>query len=248
MLRGLYMAGTGMLTQINKMDVISNNLSNVNTNNYKEDELVTSAFHDVLLNRLNDGSTNNNSVGNINYGVYTDEVKTSFEQGSLEHTGDDLDIALQGQGFLTVAAPQGTRYIRGGSFQVNSQGYLATAEGYILMGSNGPVKVDSSNFAIDKAGNVSTANGIINNLNVINFSDTNKLRKEGNSLFNTTAGNNTVPFTGEVVQGSVEHSNVNIIKQMVNMMETNRNYESNQRVAKMFDDSLNKAVNDVGKV
>lgn len=241
------MAGTGMLTQINKMDVISNNLANVNTNNYKEDELITSAFHDVLLNRLNDGSKDN-GVGYINYGVHVDEVKTSFEQGPLEHTGDNLDIALQGQGFLTVVTPQGMRYIRGGSFQVNSQGYLSTPEGYILMGSNGPVQVGSADFTVDKAGNVATANGVVNKLNVINFSDTNSLRKEGNDLFNTTAGSKAVPFAGEVVQGSVEHSNVNIIKQMVNMMETNRNYESNQRVAKMFDDSLNKAVNDVGKV
>lgn len=246
MLRCLYIAGTGMLVQRKKMDVLTNNITNAETTGFKQDALLSRSFNDMLIARLNDPTGYSNTIGPQNTGVHGDDVTTDFTQGSMEQTELTTDLALDGQGFFAVSTPKGERYTRDGSFSVSSTGYLTTSEGYPVQGSNGPVYVGMGKFAVEENGNVSVNGNVTDKLKIVSFQNPAALRKEGSNLFSgagATADNTTV-----IKQGFLENSNVDIAEQMVKMIEVSRTYETNQRMVKMIDDSLGKAVNDVGRV
>src|SRR5690554_6574914 len=125
MLRGLYTAGTGMLTQRKRLDVLANNIADANTHGYKKDRVTLESFSEVLVSRINDGSRiPSNPVGSINYGVHLDQTHTNHYQGQLEYTGEPLDFALTGDGFFAVQTPDGIRYTRNGSFSRDENGFL----------------------------------------------------------------------------------------------------------------------------
>lgn len=242
MLRSLYIAGTGMLVQRKKMDVLTNNITNAETTGYKKDTLLSRSFSDFLIQRMND----NVYIGPQNTGVHTDAMITDFTQGNMEGTDMLSDLALEGQGFFTITTPQGERYTRDGSFSVSSAGYLTTSEGYPVQGNNGPVYVGNGKFAIDEKGNVSVGGTVTGKLKIVSFQNPATLRKEGSSLY---SGTGAVPDDVTTVkQGFVEASNVDIAEEMVKMIEISRTYDTNQRMVKMIDESLGKTVNDVGKV
>ena len=237
MLRSLYASMTGMMTMTRKMDVITNNLSNVNTYGYKKDYLQTISFKDMLLN-----------VGPYSPGIHIDEVVTDFTPEALQETGNPMDIALQGEGFFVVQTPNGQeRYTRGGSGFMDGQGYLTLKKGNRMMGVNGPIQINSSDVSIDKNGNITTDGNYIDTLRTVRCNDNKELRKTGDGLYQNTGGI-IKDFPAEVVQGSLEASNVDVIKEMMDMMEVNRNYESNQRIIKMLDESLGKTVNDIARL
>ncbi len=242
MLRSLYIAGTGMLVQRKKMDVITNNITNAETAGYKKDTLLARSFGDLLITRMND----NQYIGPLNTGVHTDEVITDFTQGNMEQTEMLTDLALQGQGYFTVSTPRGERYTRDGSFAVSSNGYLMTSEGFPVLGNNGPVYVGNGEFGIDEKGNVSVNGKTTDRLRIVSFANPAALRKEGGGLY---AGAGAVrDDTTTVKQGFIESSNVDIAEEMIKMIEVSRSYDTNQRMVKMIDESLGKAVNDVGRV
>jgi flagellar basal-body rod protein FlgF len=162
-IRGLYTGASGMSAQQVRLDAISNNLANVDTDGYKRDVAVHKAFAELLLRRMNDdgvyhqpfGSADRAPVvGKIGTGVESNELFTEFEQGALKETESDFDIALDGKGFFCVMTPQGERYTRSGAFVLGKEGYLETKEGYPVLGENGPINVKANNFQVDKDGNV----------------------------------------------------------------------------------------------
>ena len=163
MIRGLYTGASGMTAQQLRLDALSNNLANVDTDGYKRDVAVHKAFAELLLRRLNDdgeylhpfGSADMAPVvGKIGTGVETNELFTEFEQGALKETQSDFDLALDGTGFFSVMTPQGERYTRSGAFVLGKEGYLETKEGYPVLGENGPIRVKANNFQVDKDGNI----------------------------------------------------------------------------------------------
>lgn len=251
MLRSLYIAATGMLVQRKKMDVITNNITNIETTGYKRDQLISRSFKDMLITRINDPAVVNYStpIGNQNTGVHIDEVSTDFSQGNMEDTGKLTDLALQGPGFFTVSTPGGERYTRDGSFGVNSEGYLVTSDGNYVMGVSGKIRVGTGKFNVSGQG-VVTVNGTpAGKLKIVTFADAKGLRKEGNNLY-ANYNAQTVATTAEtsVKQGYLEGSNVDIAREMVDMISVSRLYDTNQRMVKMLDQSLDKAVNEVGRV
>ena len=251
MLRCFYTAGTGMLAQRDRMDVLANNLTNVETTGYKSDTLITGSFRDMMIERLNDpGAGTNRTVGALGTGTHIDRVVTTFEQGSVEQTNRPLDFALNGDGFFVIDTPQGERYTRDGSFAVNSGGYLVTSEGWDVRGENGRIQVGSDDFTVDGTGNVTNADGeSIAKLRIVSFDDFAGLRKEGGNLYvNAGAGAvRNIPET-MVIQYSLEASNVDVAEEMTRMLTVSRAYQTNQRVFGMLDSSLEKAVNEVGRV
>ncbi len=251
MLRSLYTAATGMLVQRKKMDVITNNITNIETNGYKRDQLISRSFKDMLINRINDPAVVSYStvIGSQNAGVHIDEVATDFTQGNLEDTGRLSDLALQGPGFFAINTPGGERYTRDGSFSVNSEGYLVTADGNYVMGVSGKIRVGTGKFSVSDQG-VVTVNGTpAGKLKIVAFADTAGLRKEGNNLYVNYNTQITAATAGtSVKQGYIEGSNVDIAREMVDMISVSRMYETNQRMVKMLDESLDKAVNEVGRV
>lgn len=251
MLRGLYLSATNMMLQRKKVDVITNNIANMDTTGYKADSLISRSFEDLLLHRVGgtaaDGSV---EVGNMNTGVHIDEVITSFEEGSLEPTDRTADLAISGDGFFAVSTTAGERYTRDGSFTLNSEGYLTTADGNRVAGKSGFIKVTSPDFKVDEKGNVTNADGTnAGTLKIVSFADTTGLKKVGNGLFiNET--NQPVKTADKAVvrQGYLESSNTDITSEMLELMSASRTYETSQRMVKMIDETLGRAVSEIGKV
>ncbi|MDL2237825.1 flagellar hook-basal body protein [Christensenellaceae bacterium OttesenSCG-928-K19] len=252
MLRSFYIAGTGMMTQRSKMDVVINNISNADTVGYKQDQLITRSFPDLLLDRLNDTAiVNQTYVGPQNTGVHVDEIVIDFGTGTIEPTGIETDLAFEGHEnqFFCVLTPDGVQYTRAGNFQVDSEGWLRTQEGYPVLGQGGqPLNVGTNGFVVRSAdGAIIVNEQVIGQLQVVEFADVNALRKVGN--------NNYVPYGGAqpqvvqntgILQGFMETSNVDIAKTVSDMMLTQRVYEASQRILQMTDESIGKTVNDIG--
>ncbi|MCE5236806.1 MAG: flagellar hook-basal body complex protein [Clostridiaceae bacterium] len=253
MLRSIYLSATNMIVQRAKVDVISNNIANTDTTGYKNDKLVSRSFSDMLLSRLDDPAVLRTAerVGSLNTGVHVDELITDFSQGAMEETGEKANLAINGENaFFVVSTPAGDRYTRDGSFHINAEGYLVTSSGNLVQGENGSsVQINAAGFSVDGQGNVLVNGKNVAKLKLVGFSDTAALRKAGDNLFYNYGGATVASATGySVRQGYLEVSNTDIAAQVIDMMSASRSYETSQRVVKMLDESLGKAVNEVGRV
>ena len=261
MIRGLYIASSAAISETKRIDVITNNIANVNTSGFKKDTMITESFPEVLMKRIGEtdfrdivakAPTTNKIgyIGKMNNGIRVDEVFTNFEQGSINTSGNPLDLALQGDGFFSVETPAGERYTRSGEFTLDSEGYLTTKEGYKVQGQNGPIQMDGKNIIINEDGQVFSDGNEIDTLKLVDFNDYKLLKKEGEALYIDASGDvgNMKESEGLILQGSVESSNVNSVKMMVEMITMLRSYEANQKVIKTFDDLLDKSVNEIGRV
>ena len=250
MLRSLYLSATNMLVQRKKVDVISNNIANMDTVGFKSDSLLSRSFEDMLLERVNDPNGLDEGVGPLNTGVHIDEVVTSFADGNLKSTDRRLDLAIAGDGFFAVSTTAGERYTRDGNFAVNGEGYLVTSDGNRVAGTNGFLKVDTANITVDAKGNVTNAEGTsLGTLKIVSFADITGLKKAGNNLFINENNQQAQTAEGvEVHQGVLETSNSDITNEVINMMSASRSFETSQRIVKMIDETLGRAVNDIGKV
>ena len=251
MLRSFYIATTGMLTQRSKMDVIINNITNTDTSGYKKDQVVTRSFEDLLLDRLNDPSILNRGtyVGGQNTGIYVDELVTDFTQGPMEGTGLQTDLAITGDGFFCIQTPEGVRYTRDGNFQVDANGNLLTQDGYYVLGENGGMlNVGTGEFSVKSDGSIFADGRQAGKLLIVQFSDNAILRKAGGNIYYPYNGEQpVVKQNATVEQGMLEGSNLDLGREMAEMLMTNRVYESNQRILRMVDESLSRTVNDIAK-
>ena len=281
MVRGLYTAASGMNVQQNRLDEISNNLANVDLNGYKKDTAIQKAFPEMLIRRMNDngvytfpfGSVDTAPlVGTIGTGVETNEVYTNFEQGALKPTENDFDVALEGNGFMTVQTPQGERLTRNGAFLVNSDGYLVTKSGDFVLGENGPIKLKKNNFVIDEDGTVWQNSTFaaddkrlvsqsenewqniekVDRLRIVDVTRKRYLQKQGNSYWRTTEESGPATVVADarpkVRQGYLEGANVNAVQEMVEMIEVNRAYDANQKTIQTEDALIGKLWDEVVKV
>ena len=189
-------------------------------------------------------------IGTLNDGVRLDRLETNFEQGELFETYNDLDVAIRGKGFFQIETPEGLKYTRDGSFKLNEFNELVTSEGYNVLGLDGPIQIYGDKVAISATGEITVNEEPINQLNIIDIDNIKDLRKAGENLYQIEDGLEieTRPFQGQVEQGFLESSNVDTIKEMVEMMTMFRNYESSQKLIKAYDEILGKAVNDIGRV
>jgi flagellar basal-body rod protein FlgG len=180
-------------------------------------------------------------------GTHNSRVITSFVQGNLEGTERSLDFALEGEGFFVVSTPGGERYTRDGSFSVSSDGYLLSSGGYYVQGQNGRIYVGGDNFAVNEEGSVSVNGAVTDRLRIVRFENAASLRKDGNNLYisgqRPRQDNDT-----KVMQGFLEGSNVDVSGELANMLAVSRSYETNQRVLRMVDGTLEKSVNNVGRI
>ncbi|HEX2365275.1 MAG TPA: flagellar basal-body rod protein FlgF [Bradyrhizobium sp.] len=210
------------------LSVISNNLANVNTNGFKGDQTL---FEEYLAS----GAHEDNFKPADRRVSYVQD-RGSFhdmKQGSLEKTSNPLDVAISGDGFLTVQTAGGERYTRDGNLQVTSTGQLVTNSGEAVLGTSGPIVFQPTDhdITISQDGTVTVLEGasrtdsIRGKLRVVNFADAQKLLKQGNNLFSAPAGAAAQPdLKSTVQQGFVEKSNVNSVVEMSRMIEINRTY------------------------
>lgn len=254
MIRSLYLSGTNMIVQRRRMDVVSNNIANVETAGFKSDKLLSRSFADMMLSRVGDPAilSQRNTVGPLNTGSHIDEVITNFDQGSMMETGRAGDVGLATEGFFVINTADGERYTRDGSFHLDPEGNLLTSDGQTVMGKNGPIKVPnpSAGFIAETSGVIADAEGnMVDQLRVVNFENLEDLRKVGENRFLNYTDQPVLEMEAcEVRQGYLEASNVQMAFEMVDMMQLYRSYETSQRMVRMIDETLQKTVNEVGRV
>jgi flagellar basal-body rod protein FlgG len=255
MIRGLYTSAMGMILQEKRQSNISNNLSNIETNAFKKQEIIARAFDRVeVLNRDN-GSRRLTPIGGMHLGVQVDDLYGDFQQGQLKETNETLDFAIEGTGFFTIQLPDGNiAYTRDGSFKVDGNGYLATKQGYLVMARNPisggleSIPLDRDQVQVDDMGRMTLTNGQVYLLNIVDFPDHQQLRRLGENLYVLDGGQPMVAVDYKIMQGFLERSNVNPLEEMVKMIEVTRSFESNQKAVQSMDETLGKAANEVGKV
>jgi flagellar basal-body rod protein FlgF len=256
MIRGLYTSGWSMLANSRKMDVISNNLANSSTNGFKKDTVVFESFPSVLTKRIYDTPSASNptgKIGTMELGSDVGEVFTYYNQGQMLKTNNNFDLAIQGAdtAFFTVGVTDenGNRkeyYTRDGAFVINQDQKLVTKDGYEVLGENGPIYLEGEQFSVGGDGSIIQNGREVGKLKLRNFADQAVLKKVGANLVEAPEDAENLKFTGLVAQGYLEQSNVNIVKEMVDMISVMRAYEANQKILQAQDGTLEKAVTEVG--
>lgn len=266
MVKGLYTAYTGMMIEQNRMDILSNNLANSDTNGFKKEGSTAVAFEDQLALKIKDTSDYNlpKQLGYVNMGAKIGQTYTDWSQGNFEVTDNQDDIALDGDGFFAVSYTNkndetSVKYTRDGAFVVNTDGYLVTKDGDYVLNQNGAMNSDpgqgnyirldpNADFKVDELGNITQNNQIVARIGVADFEDYNYLQEYGENMYDLVDGGQTIESDAIVTQGTIEKSNVNVVSEMVDMIAISRAYESNQKVIQTIDSTLDKAVNSVGKL
>lgn len=254
MIRGLYTSASGMLAQSTRVDQLANDLANVDTNGYKRDQAVLRTFPQMLLSRIGETPTVRGGAGEIpapmgrppkigylGTGVQVEEIVTNTTQGPFMQTGNNLDLAIGGDGYFVIQTPQGERLTRDGAFNLNSNGVLVTYDGFPVLGESGSLQVQGE-IVVGVDGTIFDDGQIVDRLRIVGATD---VVKRGHNLFT----GNLVP-TGEyqVKQGYLERSNVNAVRTMVELIEATRAYEANQKAIWAQDETLGKAISEVGRV
>ena len=252
MIKGLYTSALGMTTQMKRMDVVANNIANANTTGFKRDTVATQSFSAELARRLDDPATpagrdHDTPMGKMSMGVFVDTVYTDFSTGSLTATGGVYDLALLDSGFFTIATDAGLRYTRDGSFTINAERTLCTKDGYAVQGQSGNITIPDGFVTIAEDGGIYVEGQYVDRLLLADFENPDSLRKAGANLFSTTADSVEKPMTSLVQQGTIENSNINPVREMVEMIALSRAYETNQRMIGIHDTMLGRAVSDIGR-
>ena len=232
-----------------KQENASANAANSTTPGYKFQQIIQQTMNKQDLVTHMGGSKLNrrDEVGGIEFGNQIGSTYRHFEDGGLQQTGNSTDFALQGDGFFTVQTPQGMAYTRNGQFTTNEAGILTTQEGYPVMGrtANGntaPIQV-GQNFSVSENGSIY---GTPFQFLVSNPGNVQTLQSQGETLFTGLGGE--IVGTPNISQGYLENSNISMADMMVDMMQLSREFEANQKILHASDDTLRKAVNELGKI
>ncbi|NWG13351.1 MAG: flagellar hook-basal body protein [Acidobacteria bacterium] len=241
---GLYTAYSGLRAQVTALDRLSNNLANLSTVGFKEGR---SFF--TLLNRTIDARDSTQLSSVINSQVTLAEGAVDEEDGSLLPTGRDLDLALSGNGYLTIDTPRGIRYTRNGRLILGKEGVLSTADGSPVLGENGPIRLGPGKILVNEQGGVYLEGRLVDRLKLAAFSDPSLLQREGKSLlFPAGEQIRAVAPRVQVHQGYLEQSNVNAVASVVGLVEILRHFEAIQKSVQLLMNDINaKAIEKLGR-
>ncbi|GMB09405.1 flagellar basal-body rod protein FlgG [Thermolongibacillus altinsuensis] len=269
MFRGLYTAASGMLSQQSRIEMLTNNIANANTPGYKADQASLRAFPELFMQRLEQPTVptakplsrrNRTPIGTLHTGVYMQELRPNFAQGDLRETGNRTDLALVDGTlptdpyalFFTVQNADGAvRYTRNGHFTLDADGFLTTDEGFYVLDENGDrIQLGSDDFTVLADGTIMQNDEIVARLGVAFAADKHALVKEGNGLFRSENGE--LPQANgqayQIRQGFLERSNVDLSRTMTDMLSAYRAFEANQKILQAYDKSMDKAVNEIGRL
>jgi flagellar basal-body rod protein FlgG len=244
----IYAAASGAQAQRLRLEVLANNLANLSTPGFKEDQPVFRVDEDAPPATDANGAPLDLGTGIRLVPLIPVATRTDFRAGPLQPTGNALDVAIQGDGFFSVQTPAGIRYTRNGSFTLGPEGLLTTADGHPVLGDGGEITVEGGAVVIDANGGVHVDGQEVGRLRVVTFDDPGRLRKEGASLFaaeDAAAG----PVDRELPdlrQGFLEMSNVEAVKSMTEMIEVLRGYEAYQKIMRTLDESAGQVISGVG--
>ena len=225
-----------------QMNVVANNLANMNTAGYRADTMMFEE-HLMPVARMNEQT---GADKRLSY-VLDSATYMSFQEGAYQQSGNDLDVALSGDGWLVVETPDGERFTRNGQLKLDAEGQLVTPSGFPVLGDGGPITIgpDETGIEIAKDGTISTNQGTKDRLRVVQFENNAALSKEGETLFASTQQ----PEPAEnvrVLQGVVESSNVQPISELTRMIETVRAYTSISQMLAREQDLRRQAIEQLG--
>lgn len=278
MFKGFYTVATGMVSQQRKTEIITNNMANANTPGFKADQSTIRSFPDMLLSAVGNTNiptkngfnfTETDPIGSLNTGVYLQETLGNYTQGSIYETSQKTDVALingempvdeqsgqTGTIFFRLEHPDGGEaYTRNGNFTLDGQGYLVNSQGlYVLSATGERIQLPSDDFTLSQNGDIYVEDAIVASLGVAFSGNPDVLEKQDNGLFRTVDdtelpsayGQNNVTFSMQ--QSFLEGSNVDSAQSMTDLLTAYRAFEANQKVLQAYDKSMDKAVNEIGRV
>jgi len=233
--KAIYIALSGAVLKQLQMDVISQNLANADTVGYKRDKV---SFNDYLIPQ--DLMAQDPDLKVMSY---HSPLITDFSEGNLIKTGNALDIAVEGEGFIAL---EGNRYTRRGDLKKDKEGYLTAHNGIKVLGNRGTIRLPDGIVDISPTGSISVNRVEVDTINIVDFKQAGSLSKAGESIF--LSNEQGVKATAGIKQGYLETSNVNIIREMVKMIQTLREYETYQKAIQTFDDAAGKINNEMGRL
>src|SRR5271155_3139453 len=242
---GFYSAFTGLAARMQSLDLVANNLANVNTAGYKSQKefyrALTASLHNLSLTPVNQAINDFGMLGGS---------RTDFTPGSLDPTGNDTDLAIDGAGFFAVKSKTGAEHFtRNGNFSLNTQRQLVDSEGNLLQGEDGPIQVPSGKLTISTDGTVSVDGAIVSKLKVVDFAPGTELTLEGNTDFSAPAGSAKPLAAPQLREGMLEASNSNPVQSAVALINLQRNAEMMQRALSIFNTDFNQtAVQELARV
>ncbi|MCG8530161.1 MAG: flagellar basal-body rod protein FlgF [Desulfovibrionales bacterium] len=252
-----YSALFGALTNEHRLNNISNNLANINTTGFKRDTL---AFKDTFVMFAHDQIME--PVANVRSEKLFPEPKlmakprialsqTDFSQGTVKVTGGTLDLAIVGEGFFKVQTPDGDFLTRNGKFRQSTDGTLVTDRGYPVLSDGGPITLPrNAKVVIGEQGEIIANNVQVAQLQLVTFEDLRGLEKLGQNMFRVREGSDIVEQPAEqasIQQGALETANVEVVSEMVNMIEANRQFEAYTKVMKASSELDKSSTNRLGK-
>ena len=251
MFRGFYQLTSAMLSHGKRLDVISNNMTNVSTAGYKAERYTDStAFREVMFSRVgNKDKVHTAELGQISYILAPDQQYTDFTQGSLEETELPLDFAIEGEGFFAIEWNGEVGYTRAGSFNLDEEGYLVLpGQGRVLDENRQPIQLPTDNIYVDTNGGIYTlANrNLLATLGVFAFPDNGALERNDHGLF--TGGQPQVSENYVIHHKWLERSNTNMVHEMVAMMSAQRALQSAAEMSKIYDQVITKDTTELGRM
>jgi flagellar basal-body rod protein FlgF len=242
-LRGIYIAASGMLAESARQDVVAENLANATTTGFKRSEAVASPFQQMLVR--NAAAAGAPEVGTLTMGTQVEGIARIDAQGPLRYTGNALDVGLSGSGYFAVDTPDGRRYTRAGAFDLDATGRLVTKEGQPVLGDDGrPITLDPGSVSIAADGTI-TQDGAVKGRLMLTMLDPATVKTQGDSLLTGTVAGTA---SAQVRQSTLEGSTVNVVSEMVELIRVMRSFEANQKSVQSQDEALQASVTRVGSV
>ncbi|WP_324824516.1 flagellar hook-basal body protein [Sinanaerobacter sp. ZZT-01] len=250
MFKGFYTLSSGMLTQQHRLDTVSNNITNVSTPGFKKDTLISTTFREELTSRTGNVDKSNVKALHVTSTIQVpDEVVTDFQQGSFDMTGDPFHFAIAGTGFFQIDTEDGPRYTRNGAFTLDEEGYLCLEPIGRVRGENGDILLKTDEFTVDQTGAITLENGsVAGRIQFVDFQDYNQLIKNGEGVFLNANNANVLPAKANLRWKELERSNVVSMDEITDMMSSQRALQSESQILKIYDQIIQKAVNDIGKI
>jgi flagellar basal-body rod protein FlgG len=250
MSQALVAAEVSMINGMERLNAISHNLANSSATGYKKDISFNQAFDHAKAEKTTTDSGWQGRLGTSSYSVPTVQKVLDLQPGKLRQTGNKLDVAIKGNGFLEVNTPGGERYTRAGSLSLDSSGRLVTSSGHPINGVSGEIRLTTSTPTIDKNGEIWDGDNFLGQIKIVQFRDTSLMKKQGDGLFISESPKTIAAEFEEygVYQGYVEASNVNMMNEMVNLIETMRQIESTQKVISAYDEMMSTSLSTITEV
>jgi len=236
---GFYAACAALIARSQALDIVANNLANTSTPGYR-------AEHNIFRSLL--ASSSGHLASNLNVAINDFGIlagnQLDLTQGNMDHTGNDLDFAVQGPGFFTIQTTHGQFFTRNGNFQVSPQGQLITAEGDPVMGEEGIIRIVGGPINVSPDGTISVNGAIAGQMKLVEFPAGTALESEGKTYYSAPKNTAVDATKSTVAQGMLESSNVNPVSSAVELVSVQRYAEMMQRALKMFDSEINRIATD----